>query len=185
MITPSDIAYVLSLIKNSQEVWDQNMWCAENPHEGGREKKLRPIFTSSKGKKRVFGENVWTREGLEYFYTTEKNWKVVYTTRSMFSKLATEWEHWEPEDKTWKDPIRTYWLDDGEIFDLETQRAKKRGEETEWWDKEGEDGYTSELEQVEWDWDDTVKEKSEGKTDDDDGSQTGGEQRELDISTEK
>ena len=105
MTTPSDIVYILSLIKKSQEVWDQNMRCTENPHEGGREKKLRPIFMSSKGKKRVFGENVWTRDGLEYFYMALKNWKVVYTTRSMFSKLATKWEHWEPQDKTWKDPI--------------------------------------------------------------------------------
>ena len=64
-ITPSDIAYILSLIKNSQEVWDQNMSCAENPHERGREKKLCPIFMSGKGKKRVFGKNVWTRDGLE------------------------------------------------------------------------------------------------------------------------
>ena len=100
---------------------------------------------------------------LQNFYTAEKNWKVVYTTRSMFSKLATEWEHWEPEDKTWKDPIRTHWLGDDEIFDLETQRAKKRGEEKEWWDKEGEDGYTSELENIDWDWDDTVRGKGEEK----------------------
>jgi len=176
MITPSDIAYVLSLIKNSQEVWEQNKRCVENSHKAGGEKKLRPIFTSGKGKKRVFGENVWTREGLEYFYTAEKNWKVVYTTRSMFSKLATEWEHWEPEDKTWKDPIRTHWLGDDEIFDLETQRAKKRGEEKDWWDKEGEDGYTSELEKIDWDWDDTVRGKGEGKTNDDNISQTGGDQ---------
>jgi hypothetical protein len=125
MITPSDIAYVLSLIKNSQGVWDQNLKVAVNPHVAGKEKKLRPIFTSGKGKKRVFGESIWTREGLEYFYTAEKNWKVVYTTKSMFSKYATEWEHWEPEDKTLKDPIQTYWLEDEEIDDMEKSGRKK------------------------------------------------------------
>ena len=57
---------------------------AVNPHVEGKEKKLRPIFTSCKDKKIVFGESVWTREGLEYFYMMEKNWKVVYTTRSLF-----------------------------------------------------------------------------------------------------
>jgi hypothetical protein len=80
MITPSDIAYVISLIKNSQGVWDQDLRVAASPHVLGGEEKLRPIFTSGKGKKRVFGESVWTREGLEYFYTTEKHWKTVYTT---------------------------------------------------------------------------------------------------------
>ena len=92
MITPSDIAHVISLIKNSQGVWDQDLRVAANPHVLGGEEKLRPIFTRGKGKKRVFGESVWTREGLEYFYMAEKHWKMVYTTKSIFSKFATEWE---------------------------------------------------------------------------------------------
>ncbi len=37
---------------------------AANPHGNG-EKKLRPLFTSGKGKKRLFGKSVWTREGLD------------------------------------------------------------------------------------------------------------------------
>ena len=55
MITPSDIAYVLALIKISQGVWDQDLREVENPHVQGGEEKLRPIFTSGKGKKRIFG----------------------------------------------------------------------------------------------------------------------------------
>ncbi len=125
MITPSDIAYVISLIKNSQGVWDQDLRMVANPHVLGGEEKLRPIFTSGKGKKRVFRESVWTREGLEYFYTTEKHWKTVYTTKSIFSKFATEWEHWELEDKTLKDTIRTHWLHDEEIYEIEKNGLKK------------------------------------------------------------
>jgi hypothetical protein len=87
MITPSDIAYVLALIKNSQGVWHQDMRVAANPHVLGSEEKLRPIFTSGKGKKRIFGKCVWTREGLEYFYMAERNWKKVYMTKSIFPDL--------------------------------------------------------------------------------------------------
>jgi hypothetical protein len=133
MITPSDIAYVLALIKNSQGVWDQDLREVENPHVQGGEEKLRPIFTSGKGKKRIFGKSVWTREGLEYFYTAEMHWKKVYTTKTIFSKFATEWEHWEPEDRKLKDPIRTHWLEDEEIDELERKRAKQSIEEEKEW----------------------------------------------------
>jgi hypothetical protein len=77
LISPSDIAYMLALIKNGKGVWDQDVRMVVNPCGGG-EKKLRPLFTSGKGKKRMFGKSVWTREGLEYFYMAERNWKKVY-----------------------------------------------------------------------------------------------------------
>ncbi len=38
--TPGDIAYVLAVIKNGQEMWDQ----AKNPSTSP-EKKLRPLFS--------------------------------------------------------------------------------------------------------------------------------------------
>jgi hypothetical protein len=80
-----------------------------NPHGGGG-KKLPPQLTSGKGKKRLFGKSVWTREGLEYFYTAEKNWKKVYTMKKLFSKLCSEWEHCKLADEKLKDPVRTHWM---------------------------------------------------------------------------
>jgi hypothetical protein len=158
---------------------------AANPHVLGGEEKLCPIFTSGKGKKRVFGESVWTREGLEYFYTTEKHWKMVYTTKSIFSKFATEWEHWEPEDKTLKNTIRTHWLHDEEIYEIKKKRAKKGGEEKEWWDKDGEDGYTSAHNHVDWEWDDTVMRKDEGILDNNNDSKSGGDENQSDGNKEE
>jgi hypothetical protein len=86
-ISPSDIAYVLALIKNGKGVWDQDVRMAANPHGGG-EKKMLPLYTSSKGKKRLFSKSVWMREGLEYFYTAERNWKKAFTTKKLFSDYA-------------------------------------------------------------------------------------------------
>jgi hypothetical protein len=74
---------VLALIKNGKGVWDQDVRMAANPHGGG-EKKLPLLFTSHKGTKRLFGKSVWTREGLEYFYMAERNWKKVYMTKNIF-----------------------------------------------------------------------------------------------------
>jgi hypothetical protein len=81
-----------ALIKNGKGVWDQNVRMAENSHGSG-EKKLHPLFISSKGEKRFFGKSVWRREGLEYFYTVERNWKKVYTKKT-FSDYAVNGSIW-------------------------------------------------------------------------------------------
>ncbi len=57
LISPSDIAYVLLLIKNDKGVCNQDVRMAANPHSGG-EKKIRPLFTSGTGKKRLLGKSV-------------------------------------------------------------------------------------------------------------------------------
>ncbi len=111
LISPSDIAYKLALIKNGKGVWDQDERMAANPHGSG-EKKLHRLFTSGKGKKRLFGKSVWTREGLKYFYTAEMNQKKVYMTKKLFSGLCSEWEHWKPVDEKSKHPVRTHWMED-------------------------------------------------------------------------
>ncbi len=46
-ITPSNIAYVLAIIKNAKDAWDQ----AKNPGKSP-EKKVRPLFSSGERRKR-------------------------------------------------------------------------------------------------------------------------------------
>jgi hypothetical protein len=87
LISPSDIAYVLALIKNGKGVWDQDVRMVANPRGGG-EKKLRPLFTSGKGKKRLSGKSVWMRDGLEYFYMAESTWKKIYMSKNFFPDYA-------------------------------------------------------------------------------------------------
>ena len=56
VLTPSDIAYVIEIIKNSGEMWDQNIRMKEMPgHKAiaSKEEKLRPLFTQGKGMKQV------------------------------------------------------------------------------------------------------------------------------------
>jgi hypothetical protein len=65
-ITPSDIAFVISVSKNGREVWDQNikmMQLGAAVH-GDRETKKRPFFTGGKGKKKEQGKSLWSGEGL-------------------------------------------------------------------------------------------------------------------------
>ncbi len=55
IITPSNIAFVISVIKNSRDVWDQKIrltrFGAALP-PGEREVNLRPLFTEGTGGKR-------------------------------------------------------------------------------------------------------------------------------------
>jgi len=66
-ITPNNIAYVLAIIKNAKDVWDQAKNLGTSP-----EKKVRPLFSSGERRKRESGISVWNKEGLEFYYTVEK-----------------------------------------------------------------------------------------------------------------
>ena len=63
----------------------------------------------------------------------EKNWKEVYSNKDEFSELCNKWEQWEPEKKSRKDPVRTFWRE------LEEEKLNDITEEAsvdEWWERE-------------------------------------------------
>ena len=128
-ITPSDIAYVLALIKNGMAIWDQAKRLQENPTHG--EKKTVPLFTKGENLKRESGKTVWSKDGLNYYYTAEKNWKKVYNDKDEFSELCNKWEQWEPDDKSRKNPVRTYWRDE-----VEKNVIGEEDPVDEWWEAE-------------------------------------------------
>jgi hypothetical protein len=76
-ITPSDIAFVISILKNGCNVWDQTikMKLLGAAVHGERETRLRPLFPGGKGKKKVQGMSLWSDEGMVYFRRPEKNGK--------------------------------------------------------------------------------------------------------------
>jgi hypothetical protein len=75
IIGPSDIAYIISIIKNSKGMWDQDIQMRELVAEtmGNPEKKLKRFFTSESGQKRTQGKSLWNLEGMTYFHRVEKN----------------------------------------------------------------------------------------------------------------
>jgi hypothetical protein len=74
-ITPSDIAFIISVLKNGHDVWDQNITMKQlgAAVHGDRETKIQPLFTGGKGKKKEQGKSLWSGEGLKYFKRAEKN----------------------------------------------------------------------------------------------------------------
>jgi hypothetical protein len=74
IIGPNDIAYVIALVKNSWEMWDQDIRLhqlgsemADNPPE----KKMRPLFTSGGGQMQMQRKSLWNKEGMKFFLRAE------------------------------------------------------------------------------------------------------------------
>ena len=155
-VTPSDIAFILSLIKNGMGMWDQARRQQDNPTQ--EESKALPLFTKGEGRKRESGMTVWNNEGRNFYYTAEKNWKKVYNNKDELSDLCNKWEQWEPEDKSQKNPVRTYWRNNEEQKDDEEEEEQNES----WWELEENKGYDDESDaEPEFYWDDNVKKGNE------------------------
>jgi hypothetical protein len=70
VIGQSNIAYIISMIKNSKSMWDQDIQVQELGAEGieNPEKKLKPLFTGGSGQRRTQGNCFWNLEGMKYFH---------------------------------------------------------------------------------------------------------------------
>jgi len=119
---------------------------------------------------------MWNKEGLAFYYTVEKNWKEIYNDKEQFSVLMNGWEIWEPNDKSKKDTVRTYWsLEEEEISSEKNVPQKK-----DWWEKE--EGYDTDSKvNTEFLWEEKTKqiikdrmgvgdEESDDDSDDGEGS---------------
>jgi hypothetical protein len=98
LITPSDIAFVISVIKNARHVWDQHIrkiGLGEPLGDGESEAtKVQPIFTKGTGKKKAQGKSLWSDEGIKYFKRAEKTWKKVYKDEKMMVDLYRGFDKW-------------------------------------------------------------------------------------------
>ena len=109
LITPSDIAFVISLVKNGMPVWRRKTALFES--DNLRKTKAKPLFTSGEGQKRSFGKTTWSKEGLKYFHKVEATWLEEYSDKVKMSALVNGWEKWEPREdlKKMKELLSTNW----------------------------------------------------------------------------
>ena len=174
-ITPSDIAYVIALIVNGREVWDQAKRLMKDP-DAQPEKKEKPLFSTGEGKKRESGKSVWNNHGLEFYYSVEKKWRATYNSTEEYNAMTNGWQKWEPAEKSKKDPLRTVWKPD--------KKKTNKEERNRWWDKEA-DGYDTDMGlRTEVTWDDNVLKKvredgegDESSDDDSDKDKSAGEKK--------
>ncbi len=83
VIRPGDIAYIVSMIKNYKDMWDQDLRICKLGAQtiSNQEKKLKPFFTSGSAQKRTQGKNLWNLEGMKYFHRAETKWRQIYDSK--------------------------------------------------------------------------------------------------------
>jgi hypothetical protein len=106
LIGPSDVAYVITLLKNSIEVWKHEppSKVAETDGETVEEVEAaapgtsavpKPLYTRGAHVKRTFGKTAWSDEGMEYYKATLETWKKMFDRRStFFNVLSSGWDEW-------------------------------------------------------------------------------------------
>jgi hypothetical protein len=145
--------FLLSLIKNGLGMWEQARRQQDNRTQV--QIKALPLFTKGEGQKRESGKTVWNNDGLNFYYTAEKNWKRVYNNKDALSDLCNKRERWEPDDKSRKNPVRTYWRGNEETKDdIEEEEQNER------WEQEQNMGCREDDEEPDFYWDDNLKKGS-------------------------
>jgi hypothetical protein len=95
VIGPGDIVYIVSIIKNSKDMWDQDLQMQDLGAQamGNPEKKLKSLLTSGSGQKRTQGKSLWNLDGMKYFHRAEKRRQVNDSKKDM-RVLYNGWERW-------------------------------------------------------------------------------------------
>ena len=87
VIGPSDIAYVIAVLKNSISVWKYDIHRPEG-------RAPRPLYTRGENMKRECGKTAWNEDGINYYKDALKKWKKVYSTPEYFAMMNNGWAEW-------------------------------------------------------------------------------------------
>ena len=96
IVTPSDIAFASTLLKNSGAVWKDK---ASNNGKVSS-KSIKTLFTSGMGKKRVLEESMWNEDGEDFYEQALANWKPCYRKKTSpeYKYLRDYWNMWIEEN---------------------------------------------------------------------------------------
>jgi len=85
MVTMSDMAYTVAVIKNSYEAWDEEH-AIDNAVEGEEQevyrrpqKTVKMKFTNRVGKKRQCNMSGWSTDGIHFYNSVRASWRALIT----------------------------------------------------------------------------------------------------------
>lgn len=81
IIRPSDIAYVIAVVKNGISVWRE-------------EEGAKALFTHGEKKRRKYGQCMWSPAGKAFYENAKTNWSSAYASKIMATNLIEGWEEW-------------------------------------------------------------------------------------------
>ena len=107
---------------------------------GNPEKKLKPVFTSRGGQKRIQGKSLCNKEGMRYFQNVEEKWREIYDSEDDMKILYNRWDEWiaskGKEIKVGDGMRKTFHCVMASWYDEETPELKETNDES-----EDEDGF--------------------------------------------
>ena len=83
MITPSDYAFVATLVKNSESVWSAKPGDVTSP--------AKPLYTSGGKQKREFSGHAWSEAGMTYYKRCQDDWIKTIHHENIFKDLIKNW----------------------------------------------------------------------------------------------
>ena len=93
MIGPSDMAYVICMLKNSMKVW------MHDPTDGNSSTTPKQLYTRGESKKRQFGKSTMSAEGMKFFQEGVKNWKPAFDRKGpLYGSIKRGWDEWLQQD---------------------------------------------------------------------------------------
>ena len=105
LIGPSDVAYVICLLKNSIGVWSHDPSAVEAENDGEEVGAPKPLYTRGENKKRKFGKTTWSQEGMDFYKTTLTNWKKMFDRKTtFFAVLSSGWDTWLEDEASVLNP---------------------------------------------------------------------------------
>ena len=132
MVTTSDIAYVVSLLRNSKEVWEQDLDISQmNPSEQKKYKDgcegyvvKKPIFSGGVNTKRTYCGVMWNAQGRTFYDDVRMKWDLAFDDEETWDKLCSGWDEWielSRGQKHWKrktrNPLRSWQEDDNDAIE--------------------------------------------------------------------
>jgi len=123
--------------------------------------------------------SLWNKEGLNYYYTAEENWKTLFNLVELFLKVCNEWEWWEPKEKgKRKQALKTWWKDKEDVVAKLT--CDEKDDDETWYDK---GGYTADLGEMRvWKYDEDIGVKGVAGDDHDEDKGDGRQRRRRQFS---
>ena len=106
LVTASDFAYVVAVIEDKKEVWEQQAALQRHSKEEQiriREmpdfKKAGPKFTSRRGLKYEYLGSGWGKDGVRFYDEVLKTWRKRMKDEEFWDMMQVAWEVYEEENE--------------------------------------------------------------------------------------
>ena len=115
LLTASDFAYVVAVVEDKKEMWEQQVALQRHSKEEQTRikemsdfKKAGPKFTSRRGLKYEYLGSGWSKEGVRFYNKVLKTWRERMKDEEFWDMMQVAWEVYDEENevgKVWRKTV--------------------------------------------------------------------------------